>query len=126
MSAVHLQCALNSFSCSKRTNALCIAVQGTAEERWGDVTTDESDSELTHYHSKRAEALEASTSVLADAAEEYGSLPAVKTRLERWKRQQPGAYADAYMSLSVPAVMAPFVRLELLQWDPLFGSSTGQ
>lgn len=99
--------------------------QNAAEERWGDATTDESDSELAHYCSKRAEALEASASVFADASEEYGSLAAVKGRLEKWKQQHPGAYADAYMSLSVPAVMAPFVRLELLQWDPLFGSSTG-
>ena len=103
----------------------CLLVQDAAEERWGDATTDESDSELTHYRSKRAEALEASASVFADATEEYGSLAAVKDRLEKWKQQQPGAYADAYMSLSVPAVMAPFVRLELLRWDPLFGSSTG-
>jgi len=108
-----------------QTNKICLPVQDAAEERWGDATTDESDSELTHYRSKRAEALEASASVFADASEEYGSLPAVKDRLEKWKQQQPGAYADAYMNLSVPAVMAPFVRLELLRWDPLFGSSTG-
>ena len=109
-------------------NASCCGspVQEAAEERWGDVTTDESDSELTHYRSKRAEALEASTSVFADASEEYGSLAAVKDRLEKWKQQHAGAYADAYMSLSVPAVMAPFVRLELLHWDPLFGGGTGQ
>ena len=105
-----------------KSNAL---VQGAAEERWGDATTDESDSELTHYRSKRAEALEASRSVFADVSESYGSLSAVKSKLEQWKRQQPSAYADAYMSLSVPAVMAPFVRLELLQWDPLFGGSAG-
>lgn len=101
-------------------------VQGAAEERWGDATTDESDSEVTHYQSKRAEALEASGSVFVDASEEYGSLLGVKDRLEQWKQQQPGAYADAYMSLSVPAVLAPFVRLELLQWDPLFGGNAGQ
>ena len=110
---------------SRNSLKICLLVQDAAEERWGDATTDESDSELTHYRSKRAEALEASASVFADASEEYGSLPAVKDRLEKWKQQQPGAYADAYMSLSVPAVMAPFVRLELLRWDPLFVSSTG-
>ena len=105
---------------------LASPVQGAAEERWGDTTTDESDSEVTHYRSKRAEALEASASVFADASEEYGSLAAVKERLEQWKQQQPGAYGDAYMSLSVPAVLAPFVRLELLHWDPLFGGNAGQ
>lgn len=28
--------------------------------------------------------------VFRDAADEYGSLPAVKRRLEEWKAQQPG------------------------------------
>lgn len=38
---------------------------------------------------------------------------------------QPGAYRDAYMGLSAPVVFAPFVRLELLAWDPLFGPRAG-
>ena len=99
--------------------------QDAAEPQWGDATSDESDSELSHYRSRRGEALEAAQSVFADAAEEYGSLPAVKRRLEDWKREQPSAYMDAYMSMNVAAVLAPFVRLELLQWDPLYGSNTG-
>ena len=75
--------------------------QDAAEPQWGDATSDESDSELSHYHSRQGEAL------------------------EDWKREQPSAYVDAYMSMNVAAVMAPFVRLELLQWDPVYGNSTG-
>ena len=40
--------------------------------------------------------------------------------MEEWKQQQPAAYRDAYASLSVPQLFAPFVRRDLLQWDPLF------
>ena len=36
-----------------------------------------------------------------------------------------GAYRDAYMSLSAAAVFAPFVRLELLNWDPIFTGQAG-
>ena len=36
-----------------------------------------------------------------------------------------GAYRDAYMSLSAAAVFAPYVRLELLQWDPIFTGRAG-
>ena len=36
-----------------------------------------------------------------------------------------GTYRDAYMSLSAAAVFAPFVRAELLQWDPLFTGPVG-
>lgn len=38
---------------------------------------------------------------------------------------QPGAYRDAYVSLSAPALFAPFVRMELLKWRPLHGGEAG-
>ena len=69
--------------------------------------------------------LETAASVFADADEQYGDLTAVKRRLEAWKREQPGAYRDAYVSLSAPAIFAPFVRNELLSWDPVFQDAQG-
>ena len=70
--------------------------------------------------------METSVSVFADADEEYGSLPAVKRRLEKWQRDQPEAYGSAYAEDSVPAIVAPFVRNELLAWDPLFQRTKGR
>lgn len=61
--------------------------------------------------------------MFTDASEDYSSVEAVKLRLEDWQTSYPAAYRDAYMPLSAPAIFAPFVRLELLQWDPLFGGS---
>ena len=63
--------------------------------------------------------------VFRDADDEFGSLAAVKRRLEDWKARQPGAYRDAYVSVSAPALFAPFVRMELLKWRPLHGGDTG-
>ncbi|KAK9815407.1 hypothetical protein WJX72_003173 [[Myrmecia] bisecta] len=99
--------------------------EGQAEAQWGDETSDEEDSEVSHYDSRRRDILEASTSVFADAAEEYSNLAAIKQRLEACKRKQAGAYRDAYLSLSAPAIFAPYVRLELLAWDPIFQQSPG-
>lgn len=44
---------------------------------------------------------------------------------ECWQGSYPAAYRDAYMAVSAPAIFAPFVRLELLHWDPLFGADGG-
>lgn len=65
-----------------------------------------------------------SEAIFADAAPEFASLDRVKDRMEQWKRQQPAAYRDAYASLSAPQLFAPFVRRELLSWDPLFDGSS--
>ncbi|KIY91297.1 hypothetical protein MNEG_16667, partial [Monoraphidium neglectum] len=73
------------------------------------------------YASRRQEVLDAAATVFADAADEYASLGAVKARLEGFKARLPGEYSSAYVGDSAPALFAPFVRLELLRWDPLYG-----
>ncbi|CAK0740516.1 hypothetical protein CVIRNUC_001256 [Coccomyxa viridis] len=99
--------------------------QSGAEPRLGEETTDESEGEASHYSARRNEILDNAATVFADASEEFGALPTVKRRLEAWKATQGGAYRDAYMSLSAAAVFAPYVRLELLQWDPIFTGRAG-
>ena len=86
----------------------------------GESSTDESDSETAAYQSNRDLLLQTAEQVFSDAAEEYSQLSSVKERIERWKKQYSSTYRDAYMSLSIPAIFSPYVRLELLKWDPLY------
>ncbi|ESW32937.1 hypothetical protein PHAVU_001G030200 [Phaseolus vulgaris] len=85
----------------------------------GESSTDESDSESQAYESQRDLVLQAADEIFGDASEEYGQLSLVKRRMEEWKRDYSSSYKDAYMSLSLPLVFSPYVRLELLRWDPL-------
>ncbi|OEL27531.1 PAX3- and PAX7-binding protein 1 [Dichanthelium oligosanthes] len=85
----------------------------------GELSTDESDSESTAYVSSRDELLKTADLVFSDASEEYSSLRIVKDKFEGWKTQYPSAYRDAHVALSAPSVFTPYVRLELLKWDPL-------
>ncbi|GAA0148125.1 chromatin/chromatin-binding, or -regulatory protein [Lithospermum erythrorhizon] len=85
----------------------------------GESSTDESDSESTAYQSNRDQLLQVADHIFSNADEEYSKLSAVVERFERWKKNYASAYRDAYMSLSVPAIFSPYVRLELLKWDPL-------
>ncbi|XP_020219031.1 transcriptional repressor ILP1 [Cajanus cajan] len=85
----------------------------------GESSTDESDSESQAYQSQRDLVLQAADEIFSDASEEYGQLSLVKRRMEEWKKEYSSSYKDAYMSLSLPLVFSPYVRLELLRWDPL-------
>lgn len=85
----------------------------------GESSTDESDGESKEYESHRQLVLGTADQVFSDAAEEYSQLSLVKERFEKWKREYRSSYRDAYMSLSVPVIFSPYVRLELLKWDPL-------
>lgn len=85
----------------------------------GESSTDESDSESTAYQSNRDQLLQVSEQIFGDAHEEYSQLSVVVEKFDRWKKDYASSYRDAYMSLSMPVIFSPYVRLELLKWDPL-------
>ena len=88
----------------------------------GELSTDESDSDSEKnaaYQSTRDLLLRTAEEIFSDASEEYSQLSVVKERFETWKKEYFASYRDAYMSLSAPAIFSPYVRLELLKWDPL-------
>lgn len=89
----------------------------------GESSTDESDSETEAYQSNRELLLQTANQIFDDTAEEYALLSEVKKRFEKWKRDYSSSYRDAYMSLSIPNIFSPYVRLELLKWDPLHEDS---
>lgn len=76
--------------------------------------------EIDLFHKDWSEAQAAANALLKDASEEFSTLRAVKRRAEEWKRTHLNSYKNTYMSLSVPSLFAPFVRLELIGWSPLF------
>ena len=68
---------------------------------------------------------QAADGLLADASDEFGSVAAVKAQLESVKVNHADVYRDAYLGDSAPALFAPFVRLQLLVWDPLYAPGDG-
>lgn len=53
-----------------------------------------------------------------DAAEDFTSLSLIADKFEQWKVEHRDAYEQSYCTMSLPLVFAPYVRLELLQWNP--------
>lgn len=98
-------------------------IDGPLSKIEGESSTDESDNETEAYQSNRDSLLQTAEQIFDDTAEEYAQLSEVKARFEKCKRDYASVYRDAYMSLSVPNIFSPYVRLELLKWDPLHDNS---
>lgn len=56
--------------------------------------------------------------VLADVVDDFSTFSGVKERLEEWKQEDNESYVDAYVSLCLPKIFSPLVRLNLLFWSP--------
>ncbi|XWS11596.1 hypothetical protein CRYUN_Cryun37aG0013000 [Craigia yunnanensis] len=104
---------------SKRLSSM--EIDSSYQKIEGESSTDESDRDSTAYQSNHDLLLQTADEIFSDASEEYSQLSVVKQKFEKWKKDYSSSYRDAYMSLSIPAIFSPYVRLELLKWDPLHG-----
>lgn len=102
---------------------LAMESDSSIQQMEGELSTDESDSESTAYESNHNQLLQVADKIFSDAAEDYSQFSVVVEKFERWKKDYASSYRDAYMSLSIPAIFSPYVRLELLKWDPLHGDA---
>lgn len=62
--------------------------------------------------------------IFADAIDDMNSLDHVYSRFQEWKGKFPEIYKSSYCDLALGSLYAPYVRAELLFWDPLGISSS--
>lgn len=87
------------------------------EEGW---SSDEESAEVnTEFEKSRAAAIESGNAVFADVDDQYAAISAIKPKFEKWKGEYSNSYRQAFISLSMPQIFSPFVRLQLLPRAPL-------
>lgn len=84
----------------------------------------ETDDELERFVQRREDITIECRSLFVDTEDTFSSIEAIRNHLESWKLHFPEQYDATFMGLSAPALFAPFVRLELIDWNPLDPSST--
>ena len=57
--------------------------------------------------------------IFSDVVEDFCHLSHIKQRLEEWKFRFPDSYSQAHIPLHLPRLFTPFIRLQMLQWNPL-------
>ncbi|TMW60714.1 hypothetical protein Poli38472_000756 [Pythium oligandrum] len=57
--------------------------------------------------------------IFADAVDDMNSIDRVYGRFQEWKAKFPDVYKTSYCDLALVKLYGPYVRAELLSWDPL-------
>ncbi|XP_076444487.1 PAX3- and PAX7-binding protein 1-like [Babylonia areolata] len=84
---------------------------------------EESQADMTKFSTEHETILSAARTVLEDALEDFTDLDLIRGKFEDWKESFGDTYREAYISLCIPKLINPFVRLQLLNWNPLEGGS---
>ncbi|XP_041974669.1 PAX3- and PAX7-binding protein 1 [Aricia agestis] len=91
-----------------------------AAHRDGDSSDDDLPPATAHALNATAEEIRREAGALfADALPAWRGVRGVCARLARWRRRARALYADAYLADSLPQLLAPYVRHQLILWNPL-------
>ncbi len=60
--------------------------------------------------------------LFSDVLDYFSTLSLVSNHFREWKYNFSLSYDQAYISLCLPKLLSPFVRLQLITWNPLIGS----
>ena len=73
----------------------------------------------TTYRTRTKKIRSEARTIFNDTKKEFCSVDAIQKLLETWKKRFPEEYQECYIPSSVPVLVAPYVLLELLEWEPL-------
>uniref|UniRef100_A0A182JEI6 GCF C-terminal domain-containing protein n=1 Tax=Anopheles atroparvus TaxID=41427 RepID=A0A182JEI6_ANOAO len=97
----------------------------TAERHLDGMSSDDEipDMEAARYKAS-LQAVELETrDVFADATEEFCEIAAILAKFEQWREHDMPAYRDTYVSLCLPKILGPLVRLHHVTWNPLLADA---
>ncbi|CAD0195203.1 unnamed protein product [Chrysodeixis includens] len=100
--------------------AAAAAAGAALPHRDGDSDDDDLPPTLLHQHNHERESIRVGAAgVFADALSAWRSVRGVCARLARWRARAPDLYTDAYVADCLPKLLAPYVRHQLILWNPL-------
>jgi GC-rich sequence DNA-binding factor len=56
---------------------------------------------------------------ISDINEEFIKIDKIKTLLLNWQTSNPDSFKSAHAVVSIPEILSPLIRLEILTWNPL-------
>ena len=59
------------------------------------------------------------TTLFDDVVDEFCEVDLIRGRFETWKKDYSDSYNEAFIGLCLPKLFTPFVKLELVCWNPL-------
>lgn len=54
-----------------------------------------------------------------DVLDEFISVDVILQHMLEWKNKYLNSYIEAYVNVCLPKLVGPYVRLEMLMWNPL-------
>jgi len=76
-------------------------------------------SDVLRFEAEKDKLIKDSENIFSEVVEDFSSIREIINRFEQWKFAFSESYREAYLGLCLPKLFSPFVKLQLLNWNPL-------
>ncbi|XP_069831927.1 intron Large complex component GCFC2 isoform X2 [Dendropsophus ebraccatus] len=71
------------------------------------------------YKQNRDDVLLLCKPIFEDVHEDFCQVKNILSKFDEWRERFPETYYDAYISLCIPKLLSPLVRVQIINWNPL-------
>ncbi|TFK08620.1 beta/gamma crystallin domain-containing protein 3 [Platysternon megacephalum] len=93
---------------------------GKSDHHEGMSSDDElSAAEKTDFQKNKDDILQESKKICEDVHADFCNIRNILLKFQQWRQKFPDSYYDAYISLCLPKLLRPLIRIQLIGWNPL-------
>nr|XP_018903657.1 PREDICTED: PAX3- and PAX7-binding protein 1 [Bemisia tabaci] len=78
--------------------------------------------EAANFRSQKETIEQDAVRLFEDVVEDFSSVGGALRKFNQWRTEDKTAYCEAYVSITLPRILAPFIRLDLVSWNPLLAN----
>ncbi|XP_018876664.3 intron Large complex component GCFC2 isoform X3 [Gorilla gorilla gorilla] len=109
---------------TKRRQARVLS--GNCNHQEGTSSDDELPSaEMTDFQKSQGDILQKQKKVFEDVQDDFCNIQNILLKFQQWREKFPDSYYEAFISLCIPKLLNPLIRVQLIDWNPLKLESTG-
>lgn len=57
--------------------------------------------------------------IFEDVHDDFCNIQHILLKFQQWREKYPDSYYEAFISLCIPKLLNPLIRVQLIDWNPL-------
>ncbi|KAK2499057.1 hypothetical protein MC885_003031 [Smutsia gigantea] len=102
------------------------ALSGNCDHQEGTSSDDElSSADMTDFQKSQGDILQDLQKIFEDVQDDFCNIQNILLKFQQWREKFPDSYYEAFISLCIPKLLNPLIRVQLIDWNPLKFDSIG-
>lgn len=95
-------------------------LSGNCDHQEGTSSDDElSSSDTTDFQKSQGDVLQDHKKIFEDVHDDFCNIQNILLKFQQWREKFPDSYYEAFISLCIPKLLNPLIRVQLIDWNPL-------